>query len=107
MKDDPSAAAKSFSEGAAAARELLIEALIGQAKALQQINNREDAIRCLIEALSLMQHQSSSKRGKSNRGNPDVLLGSVADGVVSMQLKGRVADRFEELLTEVVTSSSA
>jgi tetratricopeptide (TPR) repeat protein len=107
VEDDPQAASRVFSDGAAVARQLLIEGLIGQAKALHQLDKREDAVRCLLEALNVMHFQSASKRGKSEKNVPDVVFGTSTGGVVSVQLKGRVADQFEELLTEVVTSRSA
>jgi tetratricopeptide (TPR) repeat protein len=51
VEDNPRAAAKAFAEGVALARQQLLEGLIGQAKALLQLNKRKEAVRCVREAL--------------------------------------------------------
>ena len=82
VEDDPQAAAKSFTQGIAAARVLLIEGLLGQAHALIQLDKREEAVRCLVEAHQLADAERSSKK------NP-------------------FASRIEELLTELGQLQSA
>src|SRR5262249_13629893 len=61
--DDPQAAAKAFAQGIAAARHLLIEGLLGQARSLIQLDKKDDAARCLIEALHLADAERSPKKG--------------------------------------------
>ena len=53
VDDDPEAAADAFARGAEIARGHLTAALIGRAKALQQIGRRAEALRCLAEAFQL------------------------------------------------------
>jgi predicted Zn-dependent protease len=82
VEDDPQAAAKAFAQGITAARHLLIEGLLGQAKSLIQLDKREDAVRCLVEAHQLANTERSPK-------------------------KGPFASRIEELLTELGQMQSA
>jgi predicted Zn-dependent protease len=82
VEDDPQAAAKAFAQGITAARHLLIEGLLGQAKSLIQLDKREDAVRCLVEAHRLADAERSPK-------------------------KGPFAGRIEELLTELGQVQSA
>lgn len=65
VEDDPKAAAKVYTEAIARARQLLIEGLIGQAKALLQLEKKEEALRCLVELFHLTETASSGKRSKS------------------------------------------
>jgi len=53
VEDNPQAATKAFAQGIATARQLLIDGLLGQAKALLQLDKHEDALRCLVEAHTL------------------------------------------------------
>ncbi len=64
--DDPQSASKAFSEGITAARRLLIDGLLGQAGALMQLGRREEALKCLMEALYLSNNEQSSAKG--NKG---------------------------------------
>ena len=82
VEDDPQAATKSFAQGIAAARLLLIEGLLGQARALMQLDRRDEAVRCLVEAHQLADAERSPKK------NP-------------------FASRIEELLTELGQLQSA
>ena len=82
VEDDPHAAAKAFAQGITAARHALIEGLLGHARALIQLEKRDDAARCLIEALHLSDAERSSKK------NP-------------------FAGRIEELLAELGQTQSA
>ena len=63
VEDDPQAAAKAFAQGVAAARLALIDGLLGQAKSLLQLDKREDAVRCLVEALRLADAERSPMQG--------------------------------------------
>jgi tetratricopeptide (TPR) repeat protein len=53
VDDDPRAASTVFADAVASARRLLIEGLLGRASVLLQLDKREDAFRCLVEAKSL------------------------------------------------------
>ena len=63
VEDDPQAAAKAFAQGITAAKLSLIDGLLGQAKALLQLDKREDAVRCVVEALHLADTERSAKKG--------------------------------------------
>jgi tetratricopeptide (TPR) repeat protein len=65
VEDNPQAAARAYSEGVAAARHLLIEGLIGQARALLQLDRREEARRCILESLHLMELDPTLKRNRA------------------------------------------
>src|SRR5438128_344282 len=54
VEDDPQAAIKAYTEGIAAARHLLIDGLIGQAKAYRQLDKKDNFLRCLLEVLHLV-----------------------------------------------------
>ncbi|HUY34846.1 MAG TPA: hypothetical protein VMV69_19020 [Pirellulales bacterium] len=106
VEDSPQAASKAYSEGVALAREALIEGLVGQAKALHQLDKSEDALRCLLEVLHLMHLGSTRKRGKSENAAPDILFGSQTGQIFALQLKGPFADQVEEILNEVIARRS-
>ena len=57
VEDDPRTASKAYAEGTAAARRLLIEGLIGQAKAFRQLGKREEFLRRLMELLVVTQSE--------------------------------------------------
>jgi tetratricopeptide (TPR) repeat protein len=82
VEDDPHAASKSFTQAITAARALLIEGLLGQAHSLIQLDKRDEAVRCLVEAHQLADAERSTKK------NP-------------------YAGRIEELLTELGQMQSA
>jgi tetratricopeptide (TPR) repeat protein len=86
VEDDPETAIKTFGDGIAAARRLLVQALIGQAKAFQQLNRREECLRCLLEILHL----------ESPAGQLQVV-----------QVNGPFAEKIQELLNEVIVERSA
>ena len=58
IEDDPRAALKVYAEGVGAARQLLIEALIGQAKAFRQLDKQKEFDRCLMELLLLARFET-------------------------------------------------
>jgi predicted Zn-dependent protease len=51
VDDDPTSASKAFAQGISAARQLLIEGLLGQTHSLLELEERDEAVRCLVEAL--------------------------------------------------------
>ncbi len=83
VEDDPRAAAKVYAAAVAAARRLLIDGLIGQARAFRQLEKREEFLRCLLEALHLAEFEHS------------------------IQLNGPYAEQIQELLDELATDRSA
>jgi tetratricopeptide (TPR) repeat protein len=107
VADDPEAASKVFAEGVQTARSLLIDSLIGHARALLQLEKREDALKCLMEALYLANMDSSTARGKSAAAAPDVLLRDPTGSVLAIQLKGPFAMKIEDLLQELFPKRSA
>lgn len=68
VDDNPRAASKVFAEGAAVARRLLIEALLGQANAQLQSGKRESALKCLSEALYLSDRESATNGASGGNG---------------------------------------
>jgi tetratricopeptide (TPR) repeat protein len=107
VKDDPKAASKAFSEGIQTARHLLIDGLLGQARALLQLEKREEALKCLMEALYLANMETSSARGKSAGAAPGVLLRDPTGSVLAIQLQGPFAMKIEDLLKELFPKRSA
>ncbi|MBI3464776.1 MAG: tetratricopeptide repeat protein [Planctomycetes bacterium] len=89
VEDNPDAAVNAYSEGIAAAHHLLIDGLIGQAKAFLQLNRREDALHCLSEVIQLLPFASAS------------------DGVIDTQSKSPLTSQLDELLSDVFASRSA
>src|SRR5207244_10297535 len=81
VDDLPNVASKWYAEAVAAARELLIEALIGQAKALRQLGKRDAFRRCLLEILHLIRSETQTKRGKAD----DTLLDVLTEQLHSIQ----------------------
>ena len=101
VDDDPRAASKAYSDGVVKARQLLIEGLIGQAKALLQLGKKDDALECVREVLHSIRFDPKSKRGKSEDSLPDLPFGSVMGDLVGIQLNGPYANQIEELLSEL------
>lgn len=65
IEDDPKAASHTFMRAISQARNLLVEALIGNAKCLLQLNRRSDAIRCLLDALQVSKTGTINRNGSS------------------------------------------
>ena len=99
VEDNPQGAAKAFSEGVALARHLLLEGLIGQAKAFLQLEKREEAFRCVLEILHLLRFEPGAKRNGSD--SPDVIVSLPSGDIFSAQVKGPFAEQIEKLLGEV------
>jgi tetratricopeptide (TPR) repeat protein len=107
VEDDPQAALKAYSEGVTAARQLLIDGLIGQAKALRQLNKREEFHRCLLEVLHLTRFTIEPKRNKADDSAADVLFESPPGHFYAVQIKGPYAEQIQELLSEAGAKRSA
>jgi hypothetical protein len=90
----------------ATARHLLIDGLIGQAKAYRQVDRREESFRCLLEVLHLSHFEPESKRHKAEEMNEDVIFHSPSGHVYAVQLKGPYAEQVQELLSELAAGRS-
>jgi len=75
VEDDPRAASKACADGVAAARRLLLEGLIGQAKALRQMGKWEECRRCLREAEQIAASQPRSLRSILEAGHEQIRNG--------------------------------
>lgn len=107
VEDDPQAAAKVYAEGVATARQLLIDGLIGQAKAYRQLDKKEECFRCLLEVLQLAHFDVGSKRTKGDESGADVLFESPTGRFFAVQLKGPYAEQIQDLLGELMAARSA
>jgi lipopolysaccharide biosynthesis regulator YciM len=107
VDDDPQAATKAYAEGVATARQLLIDGLIGLAKAYRQLDKRDDFRRCLLEVLHLTRFDPGPKRTKTDDAGADIIFESPAGHFHSVQLKGPYAEEIEELLSELVAGRTA
>ncbi len=107
VEDDPLAASKAYAGGVAAARRFLIEGLIGQAKALRQLEKRDEFLRCLLELLHVAQAEKDSNRTKADEPGTDILFQSPEGYFYAVQLKGPYAEQIQDLLCEVVADHSA
>jgi hypothetical protein len=67
VEDDPQAASKVYAEGVTAARHLLIDGLIGQAKVFRQLDKRAEFFRCPLEILHLARFETGPKRDQGRR----------------------------------------
>lgn len=79
VEDNPRAASKAFSDGIRSARRLLMDGLLGQARASLQLGKREAALKCLKEWLSL----------------------ASIDNLPADEWKGSFAAKIEDLLQEL------
>lgn len=107
VEDDPQAASKAFDEGVATARRLLIEGLLGQAKALQQLNKNRQCLQCLLQILHLSQFELGSKDVKRAERRPGIIFESPAGQFHAVQVNGPYAEQIQELLSEVMLTRSA
>lgn len=106
VEDNPQAASKAFADAIRAARRLLIDALLGQARALLQLNKREEAIACLIESLYLTNLSFSANRGKSPRIVPGVLCHEPSGPAFRLPLTGAFGSEIEGLLADVLAGQT-
>ena len=104
VDDDPQAAALSFAEGNFLSRRLLIDGLLGQARALLQLEKKDEAVNCLVEALYL-----ANIAGKDERKSAasDILLRDASGQLLAVQVKGPFATKVEDLLEELFPKRSA
>ncbi len=102
VEDNPQAASKAFSDGIRTARRLLIDALLGQARALLQLNKRQEAIGCLIESLYLTNLSSLADRGKSPRNVSGGLYQEPGGPAFRLPLTGAFGSEIEGLLADVL-----
>lgn len=107
VEDDARAAAKLYAQAVAQARRLLIEALIAQAKTLLPCDKREEALRCLLEVVSLTQGESSAQRTTLPISASDIIFRSPTGQVALFQLRGPYAAEIEALINEVLVPRSA
>jgi tetratricopeptide (TPR) repeat protein len=107
VQDDPQAASKAYAEGVAAARRLLIEGLIGQAKAFRQLEKKEEFRRCLVELLQAARSETDPKRAKADVPGTDILFQSPEGYFYAVQLKGPYAEQIQDLLSESAVDRSA
>jgi tetratricopeptide (TPR) repeat protein len=101
VEDNPRAATKFFSEGIRSARRLLMDGLLGQARALLQLGKRADALKCLMEWLYLANIDTPPAGSKSANGAPDILLRDSTGQILALQLRGPFAVKIEELLQQL------
>jgi tetratricopeptide (TPR) repeat protein len=100
VEDDPQAASKPFSEGIVRARRLLMDGLLGQARALLQIGKRDEAMKCLMESLYLANIGQLGLAANGTNAVPDVLWRDPNGQLLALQLKGPFAMEVEDLLQE-------
>lgn len=106
VEDNPQAASKTFSEGIRRARRLLIDALLGQARALLELNKRDQAIACLIESLHLTSLSSTANRSKSLRSVPGGICQEPSGPAFRMPLTGAFGSEIEGLLVDVLAGQT-
>ena len=102
VDDDPHAASKAYAEGIARARQLLIDALIGQAKASRQLDKKEEFRRCLLEILQLARCEAGPRKIKAEDAGADIIFESPDGHFHATQLKGPYAEQIQELLSDAV-----
>lgn len=104
VEDEPEQASKAFAEAVSRGRRLLIEGLLGHARALLELQRREEAIQCVMEALYLA---NADHARKAPQAAPDVLLRDASGDLLAVQIKGPFAARVEDLLEELFRNKSA
>jgi tetratricopeptide (TPR) repeat protein len=107
VEDDPQAASLAYAEGIVAARRLLLDGLLGQAKVFRQLNKREEFLRCVMEMLHLARFEKGSKRARPEGAGADIIFELPAGQFHLLQLQGDHAEQIQELLEELTRSRSA
>ncbi len=104
VEDNPLAATIAFADGVSTARRLLIEGLIGQAKAYRQLGKREEFLRCLREVLQIARFETGSKKAKPDESEGDIIFESPIGSFHAIELMGPYAEQIQELLSEVLVT---
>lgn len=124
VEDDSKAAAKAYADGIAAARRLLLDGLIGMAKANLQLDRKEEFKSCLIEILLLAHFDSNSTGKRSEESWIDAILGSSPNALrvfhaksphrstpawihFGGKVRGPFAEQIADLLAELETGDFA
>jgi lipopolysaccharide biosynthesis regulator YciM len=107
VEDNPQAASKAYAEAVPAARRLLLDGLIGQAKVFQQLGKREEFLRCLVEVLQLARFETSPKKTRSDESGADIIFESPKGQFHFIQLNGPHAEPIQDLLSEWIKNRSA
>lgn len=66
LDDDAEAASKTFARAITLCKSLLREALVGQAKALGELERKHEALACLAEAYWLQSHNGTAANGEDS-----------------------------------------
>jgi tetratricopeptide (TPR) repeat protein len=107
VEDDPQGASEIYADGVAVARQLLIDGLIGQAKAFRQLNRRNEFLHCLRQVVHLAQFERGSQESKAGESDADLIVDSSTGYVLVPQLKGPYTEQIQDLLNEAVADRSA
>lgn len=107
VEDDPQAASKVYAEVVAAARQMLLEALVGQAKALRQLGEKDEFLRCLVEVLHLVRSETDPSPSKTGVSRPDIIFESPSGHFHVFEMKGPHAEQIQDLLSEMTAIHSA
>ncbi len=106
VEDDPESASEVYDQAVKAARRLLLEGLIGQAKSFRQLNRREDFHRCLLEILLLSRFEKGYRKTRAAESGIDLIFGSSTGFFQTLQWKGPYSQEIQDLLNEVVAEQS-
>ncbi len=103
VEDDPKQASKVFADAVAKARKLLLDGLIGQAKALRQLEKREEYLQCLKEILQVARFNHPRKGGKRGTTIVGAQRMSAKNGVrFTVEFTGDYGEEIGELLGDLV-----
>lgn len=100
VEDDPAAATRAYADGVAAARHLLIDGLIGQAKVYRHLEKRKDFQRAILEILHLLRFEQGTARAKADDFSDDIIYESAPGHFFALQLKGPFAEQIYDLLSD-------
>lgn len=102
VEDNPGAAAKIYAKAITNARRLLIEALIGQAKSLLQLDRKEEALDCLAQLIDL--NTAMGKRSRHINGHA-IIKRSPTGLITMLDVHGPYAEQIEQLVNEALAAS--
>lgn len=104
VEDDPKGASKVFAEAVQTARQLLLEALVGEAKALRQLKKSDDVLRCLEQIIQLARFGKGQPGIKLETPGAGAEKASTSNGLqFAVQFRGPHAEQIEELLSNLIT----